>query len=144
MFKDGQVNKCSQWRAKWSAICSEWWSCSKCWPKVCERQCFTISELLREFPQILCTVLYKIITIRLGYHKFCQRQVPKMFMSAHKMKRMASVLIFLEWYHTYGNEFLSHVVWVTGDETWVSFVNVETKEQTKQWMHTFTKLAKKV
>jgi hypothetical protein len=24
---------------------------------------------------------------------------------------------------------------VTGDETWVSFVNVETKVQTKQWMH---------
>jgi hypothetical protein len=22
------------------------------------------------------------------------------------------------------------------DETWVSFVNVETKEQSKQWMHT--------
>jgi hypothetical protein len=25
---------------------------------------------------------------------------------------------------------------VTGDETWVSFVNVETKEQSKQWMRT--------
>jgi hypothetical protein len=24
----------------------------------------------------------------------------------------------------------------TGDKTWVSFVNVETKEQSKQWMHT--------
>jgi hypothetical protein len=23
-----------------------------------------------------------------------------------------------------------------GDETWASFVNVETKEQSKQWMHT--------
>jgi hypothetical protein len=25
---------------------------------------------------------------------------------------------------------------LTGNETWVSFVNVETKEQSKQWMHT--------
>jgi hypothetical protein len=33
-----------------------------------------------------------------------------------------------------GAEFLSHII--TGDETWVSFVNVETKELSKQWMHT--------
>jgi hypothetical protein len=32
---------------------------------------------------------------------------------------------------------------VTGDETWVLFVNVETKEKSKQWMHTFTKQAEK-
>jgi hypothetical protein len=35
-----------------------------------------------------------------------------------------------------GDEFLNHIVRVTGDETWVSFVNAETKEQSKQWMHT--------
>jgi hypothetical protein len=45
--------------------------------KICERQHFTISELLCEFPQILCTVLYKIITVRIGYHKFYTRWVPK-------------------------------------------------------------------
>jgi hypothetical protein len=27
---------------------------------------------------------------------------------------------------------------VTGDETWVSVVNVETKEQSKQWMHAYS------
>jgi hypothetical protein len=43
---------------------------------------------------------------------------------------------FLEQYHNDGNGFLSHIVRVTGDETWVSFVNVETKEQTKEWRHT--------
>jgi hypothetical protein len=31
MFKDGQANKCSRWRAKWSTICCEWWSYSKRW-----------------------------------------------------------------------------------------------------------------
>jgi hypothetical protein len=35
-----------------------------------------------------------------------------------------------------GNEFLIRSIQVTGDETWVSFVNVETKEQTKQWTRT--------
>jgi hypothetical protein len=39
--------------------------------KTGERQRFTSSELLSEFPQISLTVLYEIITIRLGYHKFC-------------------------------------------------------------------------
>jgi hypothetical protein len=33
-----------------------------------------------------------------------------------------------------GDEFLKHII--TGDETWVSFVNVGTKEQSKQWLHT--------
>jgi hypothetical protein len=46
---------------------------------------------------------------------------------------MASALTFSEQYHKDGNEFLSYIV--TGDETRVSFVNVETKEQSKQWMH---------
>jgi hypothetical protein len=41
---------------------------------------------------------------------------------------------FLERYHKDGDEFLSHIL--TGDETWVSFVNVETKEHSKHWMHT--------
>jgi hypothetical protein len=49
---------------------------------------------------------------------------------------MTSALTSLEQYHKDGAEFLNHIVRVTGDETWVSFVNVETKEQSKQWMHT--------
>jgi hypothetical protein len=28
------------------------------------------------------------------------------------------------------------IIQVTGDEAWFSFLNVETKEQSKQWMHT--------
>jgi hypothetical protein len=36
--------------------------------------------------------------------------------------------LFLERCHKDGDEFLNHIVRVTGDETWVSFVNVETKE----------------
>jgi hypothetical protein len=31
---------------------------------------------------------------------------------------------------------LNHIVRATDDETWVSSMNVGTKEQSKQWMHT--------
>jgi hypothetical protein len=46
---------------------------------------------------------------------------------------MASTLTFLEWYHEDGDKVLNHIIQVTGNETWVSFVNVETKERSKQW-----------
>jgi hypothetical protein len=62
-----------------------------------------------------------------------------MLTGAHKMQRMALALTFLERYHKDGDEFLHYTVQVTGDETWVSCVNVETKEQAKQWLYTFTK-----
>jgi hypothetical protein len=35
---------------------------------------------------------------------------------------------FLERYHKEGDEFLNHIVRVISDETWVSFVNIKTKE----------------
>jgi hypothetical protein len=101
--------------------------------EVCERQRSTIPSLLCKFQEISLAVLYKITTVRLGYHNFCTRWVPKMF----KKQRMALPSRFLGQYHIDGDEFLSHHVQVTGDETWVSFVNVETKEQSKQWMHTY-------
>jgi hypothetical protein len=44
-------------------------------------------------------------------------------------------LTLLGQYHKDGDEFFNNIVWATGDETWVTFVNVETKEQSKQWMH---------
>jgi hypothetical protein len=43
--------------------------------KICERGRFTISGLSCEFPHISSTVLYEIITDRLGYHKFRARWV---------------------------------------------------------------------
>jgi hypothetical protein len=49
---------------------------------------------------------------------------------------MSSALTFLERYHKDCDDFLSHTVQVTGDETCVSFVNIKTKEQSKQLMQT--------
>ena len=44
---------------------------------LCGKRHFTISELSEEFPQTSRTTLYRIVTDRLGYHKFCARWVPK-------------------------------------------------------------------
>jgi hypothetical protein len=62
--------------------------------KICEKRRLKNSELSCEFPQISRTVLYEIITVRLGYHKFCARWVPKILTAAHKTQRMASALTF--------------------------------------------------
>jgi hypothetical protein len=104
---------------KWSlVIWSEQWFCSKCWPK----ELWKIASQFQNFHlnfRISHIVLYEIITT----------QVPKICMGAHKIQRMASAFTFLEQYHKDGDEFLSHIVWATGDETCISFVNVETKDQ---------------
>jgi hypothetical protein len=61
--------------------------------KICERRRFTISEVSCEFPQISRTLLYEIIAVRLGYHKFSATWVPKMLTGAHKTQRMASAFV---------------------------------------------------
>jgi hypothetical protein len=67
---------------------------------------------------------------------FEQEGFPKYSRARKKTQRMASALMFLERYHKHVDKFLSHIVQVTGEETWVSVVKVETKEQSKPWMHT--------
>jgi hypothetical protein len=57
-----------------------------------------------------------------------------MLTDVHKTQRMASALRFLQRYHDEGDVFLDKIV--TGNETWVKFVNVETKEESRQWLHT--------
>jgi hypothetical protein len=57
-----------------------------------------------------------------------------MITGAHKTWRMAFALTVLKHYHKYGDEFLNHII--RGVETCVSFLNVETKEQSTHWMYT--------
>jgi hypothetical protein len=47
--------------------------------------------------------------------------------NAHGCAQNAEDGFSLERYHKDGDGFLSHIERVVGDETWVSFVNVETK-----------------
>jgi hypothetical protein len=116
MFKDEWANKMFTMKSEvigWPSVVSDD-SVQTVDQKIYERQQFTISELSCEFPQISHAVLYEISTVRLGYHKLCAT--------------WASASTFLEQYHKDGDEFLNHIIQVTDDETWVSFVNVETKE----------------
>jgi hypothetical protein len=84
MFKDGQTNIHSEVRRGQPSVMSDD-IVQSVDQRILERWHFTISELSCENPQISCTVLYKIITVRLGCHKFCARWVPKMLTGAHKM-----------------------------------------------------------
>jgi hypothetical protein len=54
--------------------------------------------------------------------------------NAHRCTQKADNVFgfdFLERYHKNGDEFLKHIVRVTGEETSVLFENVGTKEQSK-------------
>jgi hypothetical protein len=62
--------------------------------------------------------------------------VSKNVHEAHKTQKMDSALNFLKQLHKGGNEFLDDIVKVRDDENWISFVNVQTKKQLKQWRHT--------
>jgi hypothetical protein len=59
------------------------------------------------------------------------RWILKIPTGVHKTQRIASFgFDFLDRYHNDGNEFLTDNI--IRDKTWVSFVNVETKEHSKQ------------
>jgi hypothetical protein len=75
MFRDGQTNVHNEEGSGWLSVVSDDLVQSVD-QKICERWRFTVLELLCEFPQISRTVLYEIITLRLGYQKFCARWVP--------------------------------------------------------------------
>jgi hypothetical protein len=104
IFEDERESKCSRWTAKWSAG-HLWWVMFllKVLTKKLWKRRFTISELSCQFPQILVSVLCKIIIFRLGYHKFWARWVQKILTGAHKTQIMASALTSLEWYHKHGD-----------------------------------------
>jgi len=57
-----------------------------------------------------------------------------MLTEEHKKQRVACALTFLMRYHMEGDNMLSHIV--TGDETWVSHITPESKQQSLHWKHT--------
>jgi hypothetical protein len=76
MFKDGQINVHDEQRNVRPPVEGDY-LCSNSWPKICEIRRFTILEFSCESPEFSRTLLYEIITVRLGYHKFCARWLPK-------------------------------------------------------------------
>lgn len=133
LFKSGRTNIHDDERSGRPSVASDD-LVTKIDERVRESRRFTISELSEQFPQISRTVLYEVVTKQLGYHKFCARWIPKVLTEIHKSKRMGSALDFLSRYDAEGEEFLNRIV--TGDETWVAYVNAETKQQSMTWGHT--------
>jgi len=76
-------------------------------------------------------LLYDIVSSHLSYRKVCARWVPKMLTEEHKKQRVASALTSLMRLHKEGDGTLSHIV--TGDETWVSHIIPESKQQSLHW-----------
>jgi hypothetical protein len=97
---------------------------------ICERRRFIISEFSCEFPQISFNILNDINTVRLDGFRKCS------WVRTKRRECLGYDFNFLERNHKDGDEILSHIVRVTGDETSVPFMNVETKEQSEQWMYT--------
>jgi len=95
---------------------------------------FTIYDLSLHFPQISRTLLCDIVSSHLGYRKVCAGWVPKMLTEEHKKRHVACALTFLMRYHKEEDCMLSHIV--TGDETWVSYITPESKQQSLHWEHT--------
>jgi len=56
---------------------------------------FTFSEQSLEFPQVSRSVIYDIVSEKLGYKKLCARWVPKMLTDEHKQRRLAVATISL-------------------------------------------------
>jgi hypothetical protein len=78
MFKDGRTNVYGEEQSGRPSVVSDLVQIVD--EKNYERRRFTISEL----PQISRTLLYEIITVRLGYHKFYTRWVPEMLTGAYE------------------------------------------------------------
>jgi hypothetical protein len=80
------------------------------------------SEYSREFPKVSRTEFDEVISVGQGYNKLFERWVLKMPTGAHKTQSIASVLISQR--DKDGDEFLNHIVRVSGDDSCVLFVNV--------------------
>jgi hypothetical protein len=125
MFKDGRINVHDEERSGGTSEMSDDLVQSVD-QIICERWRFTISELSCEFPQPprdyhsqarLSQVLHRMGSE--NAHGCAQNEENDFGFD------------FLKRYHKDGYEFRNHFVRVTDNETWISFVNVETIEQSK-------------
>jgi hypothetical protein len=87
MSKDGRTDVHDEERSVQPAICGE----------------YKVKEGTSQFQNFMwistnfSTLLYEIITVRLGCHKFCARWVPKMISGAHNMQEQFPSAIPQRW-----------------------------------------------
>ena len=92
-----------------------------------------MNALALEFPQVLWTVIWAIVTEKLFFINFTHVgcKIPS---EQHKMQQTGSAFDFLTCYSNDGNTFLSQIV--SGNEMWVAYDSPETKWQSMEWGHT--------
>ncbi|GBN88872.1 hypothetical protein AVEN_204777-1 [Araneus ventricosus] len=106
--------------------------------KILEKRLFTISTLSNDLPEVSRSVLYKIVSEKLNFKKLRSRWVPKLLTGDHRNNRFKCSLNFLTRYNEEADAMLSWIV--TGDETWVSHVTPESKQQSMKCRHTHSLL----
>jgi hypothetical protein len=111
------------------------------WPAICSK--FSFKVLTKKFVKDGSSQLHNFLVIFYKFHALFSMRLSQARLSSWVLCKMGSENVhgctqntqngfdfdFLEWYHKNGYEFLNHIVGVTGDEPWVPFVKVETKEQ---------------
>jgi hypothetical protein len=135
-MREGNV---TQWRRMFkdgSAICREWWSCYSVDKKCAKDGSSQFQKFRMNFHKFqgmfslrLSQLGYAVTSFPHGAFRKCSRVHPR---SSEWLQDST----FLKRYHKDRDEYLNHIVWITGDETWFSSVNTETNEQSKQWMNT--------
>ncbi|GFU10435.1 mariner Mos1 transposase [Trichonephila clavipes] len=134
-FKDGRTNVHDEERSgRTSVLIDDLMPAVE--TKIRENRRFTITTLSLEFPDVSRSVVYRIVTEDLNFKKLCSPWLPRLLAAEHKKKRFASSLDFLIRYEEEGDGMLSRIV--TGDETWVSHITPESKQQSMEWRHTFS------
>jgi hypothetical protein len=71
---------------------------------------------------------------QLRYSEVCARWVPRSLIEERKEQRKIICSELLARYEAEGDDFLSTIV--TSDETWIHYLELETKRQSTQWHHT--------
>ncbi|GFX73619.1 HTH_48 domain-containing protein [Trichonephila clavipes] len=79
-------------------------------------------------------IIYDLMQAVLKKFKLCSRWIPRLLTAEHKEKRIAISLDILIRYEEEGDDTLSRNV--TRDETRVSHITPESKQQTMEWRHT--------
>ena len=139
LFKEGRMNVHGEERSGRPSVITDNLA-EKVNTAIRGNRCFTISEMSLEFPWVSRSVIYNIVSEKLGYKKPCARWVPKMLTDEHKQKRLAAAHQFLQLHQIEGDQCFDHIV--TGDEMWISYTNIESKRQSMQWRHSPSPKAK--
>lgn len=91
----------------------------------------TIDELCENFSLSHGTV-HSIVTTNLKYRKNASRWVPMELTANQRKLRVEACKEFLRRYEE-DSTFLSRII--TGDETWIMYIQPETRKRTREWRH---------